>query len=275
MRFLSFTEAREHLMLMFKRSSEPVTTERWQGIKANTNTRELLNIDISVDLHRIEDLNYWRGDILPNLPWADDHFLERVCGDPLNPGEQWKHWPWSDSADKFRQSGRFNHNYMERLWPKFARRTEDGNLPVRGFLRGYPEVDKRPKFGIGHSYGDLQDLVELLSEEMYTRQAYIPLFFPEDTGKGDGGRKVCTLGYQIIVRCDQAHIWYPMRSCDFIRHWADDCYLAVRLLIWIIEQCRKRNSNWEHISPGTFSMHATSFHIFENDYIELQKGETP
>jgi thymidylate synthase len=156
---------------------------------------------------------------------------------------------------------------MERLWPKFARRTPDGKLPFGTSTgRKYPDGDKRPKFGIAHGYGDLEDLVELLANEPYTRQAWIPLFFPEDTGKSDGGRKVCTLGYQIIVRNGTAHIWYPLRSCDFIRHFRDDCYLAVRLLLWIMEQCRRLNPDaWNDIIPGTFSFHATSLHIFESD----------
>lgn len=271
MKFDNFTQAREAYRRMFL-DAPPVDTERWQGVKANTRTREILNMNTTINLHGIEDLDHWRRDIRPNLPWADDHFLERVGGEPLNPGEQWKHWPWSNSAGKFIEGQRFNHNYMERLWPKFARRTPDGSLCLGNTLRKYPKDDPRPKYGIGHHYGDLQDLVELLADEPYTRQAYIPLFFPEDTGFGDGGRKVCTLGYQIIVRDNGAHIWYPMRSCDFIRHWSDDCYLAVRLLLWIIDECSKINSIWKKFHPGLFEMHATSFHIFEADIERMTDG---
>jgi len=258
-----------------------VRTERWQGIDVSKNpaatTYELFNVNFEVPLNQIEILDHWREDIGPNLPWADDHFLERVGGEPINPGEQYKNWPWAGSGERFR-TGRFNHNYMERLWPKFARRTEDGKLPVENTLasasiRKYPQKDNRPRFGIGHYYGDLQDLVELLVDEPHTRQAYIPLFFPEDTGKGDGGRKPCTLGYQILVRENLAHIWYPLRSCDLIRHWADDCYLAVRLLLWIIDRCRERSQLWESIFPGTYAMHCTSLHIFKNDKRTMMEND--
>jgi hypothetical protein len=270
-RFTCSSFVRAHNLLKDEMLRAPeVKTERWQGVPMNTDTFEIRCVDFDVDLRGIEDLQHWRDDIQPNLPWADDHFLERVGGEPLNPGAQWAKWPYALRADKFReQQGRFNHTYMERLWPKFARRSSDGTLAVkpRGeHLRGYPAMDPRPKFGTAHHYGDLQDLVEMLADEPYTRQSWIPLFFPEDTGKSDGGRKMCSLGYQVLVRGEEAHIWYPLRSCDFVRHWRDDCYLAVRLLIWIAEQCRKINPKvWRDIKLGTFSMHCTSLHIFRSD----------
>lgn len=251
------------------REASPVRTERWQGKDVSKDpaatTYEIRNACFEVDLRGVEDLDHWRADVRPNLPWADDHFLERVGGEPLNPGVEWANWPWAGSAAKFKQE-RFNHSYMERLWPKFARRTADGKLfPHPGSIRKYPAVDPRPKFGIAHGYGDLQDLVEMLAKEPHTRQAWIPLFFPEDTGVADGGRKPCTLGYQVIVRDGRAHMWYPLRSCDLIRHWRDDCYLAIRLLLWITDRCRERSEAWKTIVPGTYAMHMTSLHVFEND----------
>lgn len=249
-----------------------VKTERWQGVAANTETFELRNASFEVPLGGVEDLDHWRADIKPNLPWADDHFCERVGGEPLNPGEEWRRWPWASRADAFRKNERFNHSYMERLWPKFARRTADGKLPAAMARRPrrYPATDPRPHYGIAHHYGDLQDLVEMLAKEPHTRQAWIPLFYPEDTGFADGGRKPCTLGYQVMVRDGQAHIWYPLRSCDFVRHWRDDCYLAVRLLLWIIDQCRLiAPATWAPIVPGTYAMHMTSLHVFATDKDKL------
>jgi thymidylate synthase len=225
---------------------------------------ELLNVMFEIDLCGSEDLDRYRVDINPNLPWADNHFAERTGGHPLNPGVEWKNWPWGKSADTFREGDDqvFNHTYMERLWPRFARKTKGGYVPE--------EAKLSPHKGIAFEYGDLDTLVDLLVKDPHTRQAWVPLFFPEDTGVGDGGRKPCTLGYHFIVRNGRMNVWYPLRSCDLVRHFRDDCYLAVRLLIWVLEQCRYRElSYWDTIKPGTYAMHMTSLHCFENDWRQL------
>lgn len=127
--------------------------------------------------------------------------------------------------------------------------------------------------GINWSYGDLSDLVDLLAHEPTTRQAWIPLFFPEDTGTGDGGRKPCTLGYNFLCRRGQLHVWYPLRSCDFVRHFPDDCYLAVRLLLWVLDRCREIDPDvWDSVVPGTYAMHCTSLHVFANDLIQMRNA---
>jgi hypothetical protein len=55
-------------------------------------TRELQNVIFEMYVpSTIENL---QEEIQPNLPWAEDHFKERVSGEPLNPGEQYKNWPW-------------------------------------------------------------------------------------------------------------------------------------------------------------------------------------
>jgi thymidylate synthase len=90
---------------------------------------------------------------------------------------------------------------------------------------------------------------------------------------GDGGRKPCTLGYQFIMRGGSLHCFYPMRSCDLIRHVRDDMYLAVRLMLHVLDQCRHRATNWPwvEVKPASLVMHMTSLHCFVNDVIDLQK----
>lgn len=266
----SFNSVLEEIKVLFK-TAPLIDVERWQGVKAAQATKELRNVLFEIPLKGVEDLSHWKRNIEPNLPWADDHFIERVCGEPLNPGKTWLTWPYANSASKFRKENeQFNHSYCERYWPRYARRTEEGKLPTSygEQVRKFPLKDPRPKYGISHFYGDLQDVVELLSREPLTRQAYLPIFFPEDTGVGDGGRKPCTLGYHFMVRENQLHICYYMRSCDFIRHYKDDCYLTVRLLLWVIEQCRKmKPETWNKIIPGTYFMQISSLHIFASDEI--------
>jgi hypothetical protein len=249
--------------------ADRVDQKRWQGIDVSKDPSaacyELKNVafEVSLSAGGALSIDDWREDIKPNLPWADDHFLERVGGEPLNPGSQWKNWPWAGSARKFANVDgfKFNHTYAERLWPRWARMTPGGK-----FTSENPKPDTAGHSGINYRYGDLRDLVELLVDDPSTRQAYIPLFFPEDTGISDGGRKPCTLGYQFTLRDGRLNIWYPMRSCDFARHFRDDCYLAVRLLLWVIDQCRIADpTDWGEVIPGSYSMWITSLHIFEND----------
>lgn len=260
----SFLVADSKLRGLMREQGSPVHTARWQGQDVSTRPeaemRELLNVTMSVDMRGISALEHWRLECRPNLPWADEHFLERVCGEPLNPPPSWVRWPWANAADRARttEGGKFNHTYPERYWPKHAGHgmMDNGVLCTGTVTRG-----------IRHEYGDLGDVVDLLVKEPDTRQAYLPMFFPEDTGVGDGGRKPCTLGYQFIVREQRLHCYYPMRSCDLMRHYRDDVYLAVRLMLWVIDECREREDGtfWDNVRVGSLTMHMTSLHCFIND----------
>lgn len=254
----------------------PVHTETWQGRDISAlpaaSMFELLNVTTTLNLRRITSHDHWRAEVRPNLPWADEHFLERVSGEPLNPPPSWVRWPWANSADQFRESTKFNHTYPERFWPKYA--GEGGHA-----FGGRIAENEEPHRGIRWTYGDLADVVTLLRQQPLTRQAYLPMFFPEDTGIGDGGRKPCTLGYQFIMRGGLLHCYYPMRSCDLVRHYRDDVYFAIRLLLWVLEQLQQvpaegsagNTSAWFPVMPGTLTMHMTSLHCFVNDMIALKK----
>jgi hypothetical protein len=158
----------------------------------------------------------------------------------------------------------FSHSYAERYWPKFANRTPGGELGRGGYS---------PRHGIRYRYGDLDDLVQVLQGDPTTRQAYLPVWFPEDLYAAVKGERVpCTLGYHFIVRDQQLHCTYYLRSCDAVRHFRDDIYLSMRLLLWILNELRERESiftndgGWEDVRPGTFTMHMVSFHCFVADY---------
>lgn len=258
--FPSFQGAVTAITDEFKHRSYSIKTERWQGLstegKPEMAMREILFYDFGVPMRTLEDLDHWRKDIEPNLPFADVHFEERISGVPSNPGEAWKQWPWGNAADKHRTAGeKFTHTYQERFWPKQA-----GPHKV---------CDSRPHLGIRYEYGDLDDVIELFRREPLTRQAYLPVWFPEDTGVVHGGRVPCTLGYHFIMRHDYLHVSYFIRSCDFVRHFRDDCYLTVRLALHLLNRLRRRDPNWNDIKPGMFRMHIGSFHLFLNDHIKL------
>ncbi len=242
-----------------------VVGNKWQSMKAPAPMVELLNLSVALDLEGQEALELFQGTIKPNLPWADLHFeQERVSGQPINPGETWKLWPWSHSAARHLREGetlpQYDHSYAERYWPKFAGITPDGRLPG-DWSRATPSK------GIRFDTGDLNDLVDVLVDDPLTRQAYLPIYLPEDLVAAKSGKRVpCTLGYHFIRRGNKVHIVYPMRSCDFVRHFADDVYLTIRLLLWVIQECRKKHQAiWHRAVPGTFTMHITSLHMFEPD----------
>ena len=246
-----------------------VYAARWQSMdvsdKPHMSTFELLNYTVKWDLGEHEDLKFYQDEIKPNLPWADDHFTkERVSGDPINPGTTWRDWPYASSADKHRRPGeddpQFDHSYAERYWPKFAGKTKGGLLES--------DVPSSILKGVRFAYGDLDDLVDLLSREPTTRQAFLPVWFPEDLGAIAQGKRVpCSLGYHFIMRAGTLHVVYYIRSCDFVRHFRDDVYLTIRLLLWVLEQCRLANVDpmWDDVKPGTLTMHITSLHIFQAD----------
>lgn len=249
-----------------------VSAPRWQGVdvskKPDMQAQEILNCSSHIDLEGIEDLRFYRAALRPDLPWADNHFEERVCGAPINPGVEWANWRMGKGADAFRnERGLFNHNYMERIWPKYAhyndligatRTVEEWDTkmraeqPTTGFTRNQ---------GIRKPYGDLNNLIELLAENPLARQAFLPMFFPEDTGSHD--RTPCTLGWHFICRDDRFHMVYYLRSCDLINHWHNDIYMAARLLLYVLDELRKRDlETWERVYPGTLTAHITSLHCF-------------
>lgn len=141
----------------------------------------------------------------------------------------------------------YDHNYMERFWPKLA-----GNA-------------SQPHQGIRFSYGDLADVVAQLKREPLTRQAFLPIFHPEDTGATAGQRVPCTLGYHFIVREGKLNVVYYLRSCEIYRHFKNDVYMAMRLAQWVEEE------SGLDLEMGTLTMHITSLHGFVGDTPHIEK----
>jgi len=267
-----FSKALTALTKHMQNDSVIVKPTKWQSIdvsqRPEAEMREMIHIEFQTYMPTV-DLDYYRSAIAPNLPWADHHFIqERISGQPINPGWTWKTWPWGHSADKFRREGeQFSHSYAERYWPKYA-----GLLNADGeqFGADGQPPDTAPHYGVRYKYGDLDDVVDLLVREPDTRQAYLPIWFPEDTGVVHGERVPCTLGYHFMRRGNGIHIYYPIRSCDFYRHLRDDLYLTVRLLLWVLGRCQELNpTDWSKVKPGLFSFWAGSLHMFVGEYRKL------
>lgn len=238
-----------------------VEVGEWQSIKQSGHpmmvTYELQNAVLGLDLPL--GVGELQDQVHPNLPWAEDHFLERVSGDPLNPPPSEAYWPFAVQGNaEHKKDEKYSHTYPERFWPKFA----DNDWPTR------PVIDL-PHRGIRFTYGDLADVVEQLGKSPATRQAYLPVWFPEDTGAVHKERVPCTLGYQFLIREGQVNITYFIRSCDFVRHFPDDVYMAGRLAQWMSMQLRR---SWRvQVQPGQLVMHMTSLHVFGGDLDRLRR----
>lgn len=234
----------------FKRNSTLIHRDSWQALdvsnKPEMATFELIGPSLIAQLGSA-DMNNYVVMVQPDLPWADNHFEERVSGKPLNPPPSEAWWPHSpDGNSVFKDEiGVFSHSYPERLWPKLANSTE-------------------PHRGIRYPYGDLMDVVNQLKKDPFTRQAYIPLFFPEDTGNCMDERVPCTLGWHLLRVENELHMFYYIRSVDLLRHFRNDVYMSIRLLLWVLEKVE-----WSGVSPGLFHMHISSLHCFRNDWFTL------
>lgn len=237
-------------------------TDKWQGKVLDEKTKffEAFGISFQTNMNRVKE------NLGQNMPWAEDHFLERVSGLPLNPGNEYKNWPYyknNPSNDTSRvENGQFSHSYMERYWPKEA---------LGGNITHKTNYNAR---GIRYEYGDLKDVVNHLAKDPYTRQAYLPIWFPEDTGVVFKGRVPCTLGYLFIMRENKLHITYYIRSCDLLRHFRDDVYLTTRLAEWVLEELKKNNAFdniWHDVELGNLTMHIANLHIFDGEQFLLAK----
>jgi len=285
-----------HKLLKKAYGGEIVDTGHWQGLRDVPHTRTVELQNVTMEMGITESPLAWAAFTKPNLPWAEDHFHERVAGEPLNPGEQYKNWPWYrggvESHKKtccenprpgplvkerclgcgqlLKATGQFSHTYMERFWPK-----EVGDYQFNG-----------GNFGIRYELGDLNDVVSILERDPGTRQAYLPIWFPEDaTASLQDQRVPCSLGYHFMLRQGQLHCMYTMRSVDFVRYLADDLYMAGRLVQWIIKELVDREFAtheekmtheylWDGVTPGKLLFTAASLHAFEGDIPKLRREST-
>tara|TARA_R110000782_G_scaffold169215_1_gene261119 strand:- start:174 stop:974 length:801 start_codon:yes stop_codon:yes gene_type:complete len=234
-----------------------VNSDRWQSTEISQGMWELFGHSFSFKMP--QTISQMQIDINPNLPWADDHFEERVGRLPLNPPPSNAWWPFAQkNNNKFKSDEQFSHTYPERIWPHKLR-------------------------GMRYKYGNFDDVIKLLYKEPLTRQAFLPIWFPEDTGVVHKERVPCTLGYQFIVRNDFLHIIYYIRSCDFLRHFKDDIYMACRKANYVLQELNRLEvedinlkkqqgfgnsiptEKWKGIKLGYFQMHITSLHVFENE----------
>ncbi len=236
--FVNFNSAINQVYQNILTNGEKVDPWKWQGVEVKYGMIEYLWENFMVPVNH--DIGNLACQCQADIPWADEHFNERISGQATNPGNSYLNWPYYADDSKWKEGDVFTHTYQERMW--------------------IPQT-----MGYRYYLGNLGDVILLLKRNPKTRQAFLPIWFPEDTGACHGGRVPCSIGYHFIIRNDCIHITYYIRSVDVIRHLHNDLYLAARLLIWV------RNQVDKSLNLGYLNFNAISVHCFESDLLELKK----
>lgn len=230
-------EGLTNLRRLLYRQGYEIQTASWQGTEEPPVFLEILHADLVAPMYTHASVA--SDDLKASQPWADVHFEERTGGEPLNPPPS--HTMWLKDTDKYLSGKAFSHSYPERMWA--------------------PSMD-----GIRFKTGNLGDGVELLKKDPTTRQCYVPMWFPEDIVAANQGERVpCSFGWHFMLRGDQLHCSYHMRSCDVVRHLHNDLYFANRLTQWMIDQ------SGIEAQVGYLHFSSTSLHCFANDRWALGK----
>ncbi|WNN95770.1 thymidylate synthase [Gordonia phage Fribs8] len=247
---------------------------RWQSTDTDLVTHELDNVLVMTSVPSLP--SHWAHRVYGedktvqtelNRLWAESHFQERVSGQPMNPAPSYLDWPWH--SDKFKEAHKakwsnrhdrlapFDHTYPERFWPKEVK------------LDNLDDMGLSQRMGIRFDYGDLNDVVALLQKDPWTRQAFLPVWFPEDTGSTEGQRVPCTIGYHFIRNGAHLDVKYIIRSCDVTRHFRNDAYMAGRLLQWVQGKVIDPGT----LSPyvGTLTMFISNLHLFKDDVWRIEQ----
>ena len=156
-------------------------------------------------------------------PWSDLEFEERIQERFANPGEAYK--TREDVWNEFLHEGQFAYTYNERL----------------------------------SLNGQLGKIVNRIKEDPDSRQLWISLWDPNIDPDRLGGvsRVPCSLGYGFQVREGKLNIHYVMRSADFVTHFRNDIYLAIKLLEHVAEL-----TGYE---VGSFTHTIFSLHVYQKD----------
>lgn len=177
-------------------------------------------------------------------PWADAEFEERVTdpwdrtspldstnGHFINPGEAWKLRP--------------------EIWGEYLHEAFEGETGNKVMAYTYNELL--------WNNDQVTKVLSRLKEDPDSRQLWISLWDPTKDPDYLGGvsRVPCSLGYGLQVRDGALNLHYVMRSCDFVTHFRNDVYLAIKFLEWTAEKTG--------YPVGSFTHTIFSLHVYNKD----------
>ncbi len=218
-------------------SGTTVEVKHYQNKKLEGNdrfTKELMGVNFCISRpldKRREMLDFIFKDKSENIErYCQQEFLDRISTHPLNPGNSWK--IRQDMWQKFLENDntKFSYTYSERL------------------------------------YDNWQNIIGALKNDKHTRQAVMQVFNHEDTSKFGGDTRIpCSLHFQYMIRNNQLHCFYCMRSNDFFGHFPIDIWLAAQSIDYLVNSLLE---TYPDLKPGKLYYQAGSLHAYNWDLKE-------
>ena len=116
-----------------------------------------------------------------------------------------------------------------------------------------------------HYQNNMGKIIEELKRNPDTRQAWLPIFHPGDTGRLGGRKRIpCSLGYNFSIRNGELNLTYIQRSADMVAHLGNDIHLAWMMKTYI--------ANRVGVKEGYLDHFIFSIHSYKRDWARLESG---
>lgn len=197
-------------------------------------TKELMGVAFTISkplVKREEAIEYLFGEDAKRIvEYCKVEFQDRVSPEILNPGNSYK--------------------IRLDLWQKFM--VDDVNN-IKKFDYTYNERYNR--------FNQLNNAIDALKNDIHTRQSIVQVYHPDlDSGKHGGITRIpCSMSYQFLIRNNQTHIIYYMRSNDMLSHYLIDLYLTAELMKYVTD---KLKDTYEELQYGSLTYFAGSLHAY-------------
>ena len=244
--FKTFPEAFNEIQRDLREMGIHVDNTHMQDKQGSFPTYELYNYGYTVLEPSLDDLK-------PVQPWCDEEWKDRfrgIKGDGLNPGRSWNwreddHMIWADYLEA--EGVPLEKGVTPADWKR-----ENAERGYEPFLFAYTYSER---FAINQQ---VLRIIRELRNNPNSRQLYVSLWDPHHDAERLGKRRVpCSLGWHFMFRNELLHVTYFMRSCDFVTHFHNDCWLTLKLLHYV--------ADCADMKPGRFSHFINSFHVYEKD----------
>lgn len=246
--FKTFAEAKSEIARDMKEMGLDVESFRMQDKSGNFPTLELINYGYTILQPNTLDLR-------PTQPWANNEWAERqagIEGYPCVLGEAWGTRGDMDWGQYLEYDGLPIPRGMTLDQLREAR-PQAGDDPIR-FAYTYAE-----RFALNDQ---VIRVIRELRKNPHSRQLYIAMWDPAVDIERIGHRRVpCSLGWHFMMRSGKLHMTYTMRSCDFLTHWQNDCWLALQLMHYVAAKTQQQ--------PGQFCHFINSFHVYKDQVADV------